>query len=83
MKFCLKHLSDYTGLIAIKRELSLYKSTPFEIVKNLGHFVDDKARDSKTEIHFGKSRIYFGKRRKCLSLAFSPLPTMFSKCCNK
>ena len=35
--------------------------------------------ESKTEIHFGKSRKHFGKKRKYWLPAFSSFPTMFSK----
>ena len=42
-------------------------------------FADDKITDFMTEILFGMGRKHCGKRRKCWSLAFSPLPIIFSK----
>ena len=68
-------------IVPFKSRESFFFGSVYLDLSKLKTFADDKINlTEKTEICFGKGRKHCWKRRKCWLPAFSPYPTMFSKC---
>ena len=74
---CKSHMS----LFSVKVGLNILPKGKSLRWSNLEAFADDKVNVIKNlKIAFDKARKHCRKRRKCWLPAFSPFPTMFSKC---